>query len=75
MIGITEEKKYIVFTGALLLAIGSTALLLCGFMSLGILGLVITGPMGFYTNMIIQKEKENTNAYMFKWDNTSKQGN
>jgi hypothetical protein len=37
--------------------------------------LVITGPMGFYTNMIIQKEKENTNAYMFKWDNTSKQGN
>ncbi len=66
MVGIIEEKKCIVFTEALLLAIGSAVLLFCGFMSLGILGLVITGPMGFYTNMIIQKEKENTNAYMFK---------
>ncbi len=66
MISVIIENKYSIVAKIILLAIGGSALLFYGYIGLGILGLAITGPMGFYAKIIIQKDQRKSVAYIIE---------
>lgn len=58
LVGVIKENRCVVITITVLSAIG----VVCSFISGGILGVLVTGLMGFYAYLIVQKEKKNPSA-------------
>jgi uncharacterized membrane protein YjjP (DUF1212 family) len=62
LVGVIKENRCVVITITVLSAIGVVCSFISGGIGGGILGVLVTGLMGFYAYLIVQKEKKNPSA-------------